>query len=97
MINSRRNGLIDVLLTARLPNAALAARWTSVSWLLRRKRMGSKVSLPTGLTSFSVISANAKAALRWRSTLSEKERVVSAWSGEPWKKLVVVRSADTET
>ena len=26
----------DVLLTARFPRAALAARWTSVSWLLRR-------------------------------------------------------------
>ena len=47
---------------------------------------------PTGLTSFSVISAKANAALRWRSTLSEKERVVSAVRGEPAKKLVVVRS-----
>ena len=54
--------------------------------------MGSKVSLPTGRTSFSVISAKASAALRWRSTLSEKERVVSAVRGEPAKKLVVVRS-----
>lgn len=39
-----------------------------------------------------MISANASAALRCKSTLSEKERVVSAVSGEPWKKLVVVRS-----
>jgi len=39
-----------------------------------------------------VISANARAADRWRSTLSEKERVVSAARGEPVKKLVVVRS-----
>ena len=54
--------------------------------------MGSRVSRPTGRTSFSVISANASAALRWRSTLSEKERVVSAERGEPVKKLVVVRS-----
>ena len=55
--------------------------------------MGSSVSLPTGRTSFSVISANASAALRWRSTLSENESVVNAVSGDPVKKLVVVRSA----
>ena len=54
--------------------------------------MGSRVSLPTGLTSFSVISANAKAALRCRSTLSENESVVKAVRGDPEKKLVVVRS-----
>ncbi len=54
--------------------------------------MGSNVSRPTGRTSFSVISAKAKAALRWRSTLSENESVVNALSGEPEKKLVVVRS-----
>lgn len=54
--------------------------------------MGSRVSRPTGRTSFSVISANASAALRCRSTLSEKERVVRAVRGDPWKKLVVVRS-----
>ena len=80
------------LFTARFPRAALAARCTSVSWLLRRKRMGSSVSRPTGRTSFSVISANARAALRCRSTLSENERVVNAESGSPVKKLVVVRS-----
>lgn len=57
--------------------------------------MGSSVSRPTGRTSFSVISAKARAALRWRSTLSEKESVVSAESGEPVKKLVVVRSTET--
>ena len=55
--------------------------------------MGSRVSLPTGRTSFSVISAKARAALRCKSTLSEKESVVNAESGAPWKKLVVVRSA----
>ena len=54
--------------------------------------MGSSVSRPTGRTSFSVISANARAALRWRSTLSENERVVRAERGEPAKKLVAVRS-----
>ncbi len=58
--------------------------------------MGSSVSRPTGRTSFSVISANASAALRWRSTLSEKESVVSAESGEPVKKLVVVRSFERD-
>jgi hypothetical protein len=57
--------------------------------------MGSSVSRPTGRTSFSVISAKASAALRWRSTLSEKESVVNAESGEPVKKLVVVRSFET--
>jgi hypothetical protein len=82
----------DPLFTAKFPRAALAARCTSVSWLERRKRMGSSVSRPTGRTSFSVISAKASAALRWRSTLSEKESVVNAESGEPLKKLVVVRS-----
>ena len=55
--------------------------------------MGSSVSLPTGRTSFSVISANASAALRWRSTLSENESVVNAARGESLKKSVVVRSA----
>ena len=83
---------MHILLTARFPRAALAARWTSVSWLLRRKRIGSSVSRPTGRTSFSVISANARAALRWRSTLSENESVVNAASGGPEKKLVFVRS-----
>ena len=83
------------LFTARFPSAALAARCTSVSWLPRRKRMGSRVSRPTGRTSFSVISAKASAALRWRSTLSEKESVVRAASGESLKKSVVVRSEET--
>lgn len=54
------------------------------------------MSRPTGRTSFSVISANASAALRWRSTLSEKESVVRAVRGDPWKKLVVVRSGRKE-
>ena len=39
-----------------------------------------------------MISANARAALRWRSTLSENESVVNAVSGGPEKKLVFVRS-----
>ena len=51
------------------------------------------MSRPTGRTSFSVISANARAALRCRSTLSENESVVNAESGSPEKKLVDVRSA----
>lgn len=84
----------DALFTARLPSAALAARCTSVSWLLSKKRMGSSVSRPTGRTSFSVISANASAALRCRSTLSENDSVVRAVKGEPVKKLVVVRSVE---
>jgi len=84
--------IIHALLTAKLPNAALAARCTSVSWLLNKKRIGSRVSRRTERTSFSVISAKARAALRWRSTLSENERVVNAERGEPVKKFVVVRS-----
>lgn len=84
----------NALLTAKLPKAALAARCTSVSWLLSRKRIGSSVSRPTGRTSFSVISAKARAALRCKSTLSEKESVVKAERGDPVKKLVVVRSED---
>lgn len=58
--------------------------------------MGSRVSLPTSLTSFSVISANAKAAERWRSTFSENDKVVSAARGEPAKKLVVDRSGQRD-
>lgn len=79
-------------LTAKLPRAALAALWTSTSWLLRRNKMGSSVSRETSWTSFSVISAKARAALRWRSTLSLYERVESARSGSPAKKLVAERS-----
>lgn len=37
--------------TARLPNAALAALWTSISELWSRKRMGSRVSRSTSRTS----------------------------------------------
>jgi hypothetical protein len=56
--------------------------------------MGSRVSRPTGRTSRSVISANASAALRCKSTLSENDSVVNAESGDPEKKLVVVRSGN---
>jgi hypothetical protein len=83
-------------LTARFPRAALAALCTSLSWEPSRKRTGSSVSRPTSLTSFSVISAKARAAERWRSTLSLKERVVRAARGDPVKKLVVVRSEKHE-
>lgn len=41
----------DVLFTARLPRAALAARWTSRSGFWSRKRIGSRVSRSTSLTS----------------------------------------------
>jgi hypothetical protein len=44
-------GILHILLTARLPRAALAALWTSVSLFCRRKRMGSRVSRPTSRTS----------------------------------------------
>lgn len=44
-------GFLHVLLTARLPRAALAARCTSLSLFCRRKRMGSRVSRPTSRTS----------------------------------------------
>jgi hypothetical protein len=40
-----------ILFTARLPNAALAARCTSISGFWRRNNMGSRVSLSTSLTS----------------------------------------------
>lgn len=40
-----------ILLTARLPRAALAARCTSISGFWRRNRMGSRVSRSTSLTS----------------------------------------------
>lgn len=54
--------------------------------------MGSRVSLPTSRTSFSVISANASAADRCRSTLSLKESVERDRKGSPVKKLVSERS-----
>jgi hypothetical protein len=44
-------GWMDVLLTARLPRAALAARWTSRSGFWSRNRMGSRVSRSTSRTS----------------------------------------------
>ena len=75
-------------LTARLPSAALAARCTSTSCELNKNRMGSRVSRETSRTSFSVISANARAADLCRSTLSEYERVDKARKGSPVKKLV---------
>lgn len=50
------------------------------------------MSRPTGRTSFSVISAKARAALRCKSTLSEKDSVVKAANGGPSKKLVEFRS-----
>ena len=43
----------DVLFTARLPKAALAARWTSRSGFWSKKRMGSSVSRSTSRTSAS--------------------------------------------
>lgn len=54
--------------------------------------MGSSVSRPTSLTSFSVISAKARAAERCKSTLSLNERVVNDARGAPVKKFVVCRS-----
>lgn len=42
---------LHVLLTARLPRAALAALWTSISGLCRRNRIGSRVSRSTSRTS----------------------------------------------
>ena len=41
----------DILLTARFPSAALAALCTSMSEFWRRKRIGSRVSRSTALTS----------------------------------------------
>lgn len=79
-------------LTARLPSAALAALCTSTSWLWSRNMIGSNVSRPTSLTSFSVISANARAADLCKSTLSEKDSVERERRGSPVKKLVSERS-----
>lgn len=50
------------------------------------------MSRPTSRTSFSVISANANAADRCRSTLSLNDSVVRDARGAPVKKLVVCRS-----
>lgn len=59
--------------------------------------MGSNVSRPTSRTSFSVISANASAALLCRSTLSLKDNVDNARRGSPVKKLVSDRSVGSNT
>ena len=112
---------IHLLLTARFPRAALAARCTSMSELWSRKSIGSRVSRSTSRTSVcfpsamtgtarhlrpqyvasrglfqayaprSVISANVRLALRWRSILSEKTRVLRARRGSPEKKSVSPR------
>lgn len=58
--------------------------------------IGSNVSLPTSLTSFSVISAKARAADLCKSTLSLNDNVLSDRSGSPVKKLVSERSADRD-
>lgn len=58
--------------------------------------MGSRVSRPTSRTSFSVISANARAADRCKSTLSLKDRVDRERRGSPVKKLVSERSERCE-
>src|SRR5881628_2590546 len=42
---------LNILLTARFPKAALAARCTSISGLWRRNRIGSRVSRSTSRTS----------------------------------------------
>lgn len=54
--------------------------------------IGSNVSLPTSLTSFSVISAKASAADLCKSTLSLNDNVLRDRSGSPVKKLVSERS-----
>lgn len=46
----------NVLLTARFPSAALAARCTSISGLCKRKSIGSRVSRPTSRTSAGMMS-----------------------------------------
>lgn len=48
------NGDQDVLFTAKLPKAALAARCTSMSGFCKRNKIGSKVSRSTSLTSVPV-------------------------------------------
>jgi hypothetical protein len=50
----------------------------------------------SGCVTFSVISANASAALLCRSTFSEYERVDNALNGSPVKKFVSARSSSYE-
>ena len=58
--------------TARLPNAALAARCTSTSGLWRRNRIGSRVSRPTSLTSARKISDDhSDVGSRGKTSLSD--------------------------
>ena len=47
----------DLLLTARFPSAALAARCTSISGLCKRKSMGSRVSRSTSRTSIGLLAS----------------------------------------
>lgn len=53
------SGFDYILLTARFPRAALAARWTSISVLWRRKSIGSSVSRSTSRTSDQRYQASA--------------------------------------
>ena len=57
--------------TAKFPKAPHAARCTSESASCNNIKIGSNTSLLTSLTSFSVISANANAALLCKSIFSE--------------------------
>ena len=74
------------LLTARFPNAPHAARCTSASMDCNRIKMGSNTSRLTSRTSFSVISANARAALLCKSMFSEYTKVSNERNGPLLKK-----------
>jgi hypothetical protein len=50
--------MLDLLLTARFPSAALAARCTSISGLCKRKSMGSRVSRSTSRTSMELLASS---------------------------------------
>ena len=57
--------IVHILLTARLPSAAQAARCTSISGFCRRNRIGSRVSRSTSLTS-KVLGQLAVQSISWR-------------------------------
>jgi hypothetical protein len=61
----------------------------SESWIVTR--LGRKSAAWRLLLPRSVISANVKLALRWRSIFSENTRVLSALKGSPEKKSVSPR------
>lgn len=70
LVSELYEGWRDEPFTARLPRAALAARWTSISGLCSKKRMGSRVSRSTSRTSVEHVRRR-NMSWRWHTSLSD--------------------------